>query len=272
MSSGPLDGEFTAPVAPLLDEDAVTDGREKELLQIDRTFCHDAPITTVLRLHQVLGPYLLLSEYIWMSRVLPLVSGRVLKVVDTIDVFSTKREKVLQFGIDDWHIAPHEELQRLQHADMVLAIQDEERRKLQSIVPRIPVLTAGVDFDVVEDAGIPPGRRVLYVASDNPMNRKGLRDFLRFAWPRVRRDIPDAELLLAGPVSRTLFNDAPGVTRLGLVDDLRPSTLRRDWLSTPPSRALDSKSRPSRPCAISAPSSRGRAVPTVSHPNWRPFA
>jgi glycosyltransferase involved in cell wall biosynthesis len=219
---GSLNGELTGLIAPLLDEGTITDGRGKQLLQIDRTFCHDTLIATVLRLDQVLGPYVLLAEYIWMSRVLPLISGRVLKVVDTIDVFSTKRDKVLQFGIDDWHIEPQEEQQRLQHADLVLAIQDEERHKLQSIVPRIPVLTAGVDFDVVDDGGKPEGRRVLYVASDNPMNKKGLQDFLRFAWPRIRREVPDAELLVAGAVSRTLVHEAPGVTRLGSVPDLRP--------------------------------------------------
>jgi hypothetical protein len=54
------------------------------------------------------------------------------------------------------------------------------------------------------------------------MNKKGLHDFLRFAWPRIRRAIADAELLVAGAVSRTVPHDAPGVTRLGSVPDLRP--------------------------------------------------
>jgi hypothetical protein len=216
-----LRGELTRPIATLLDEDAVQDVRERHLLHIDRTFCHDALITTVLRLLQVLGPCVLLSEYIWMSRILPLVSQDVLKVIDTIDVFSTKREKVVQFGIDDWHVEAFEEARRLRHADLVLAIQDEERQELQQLLPGTRVVTAGVDFDVVEDAGIPSGRQVLYVASDNPMNRKGLSDFLRFAWPQIRREVPEAELLVVGNVGRALTVDAPGVIRLGPVDDLK---------------------------------------------------
>jgi hypothetical protein len=189
---------------------------------MDRTICHDALITTVLRLQQALGSYVLLAEYIWMSRLLPLVSGNAIKVIDTHDVYSTRREKVLQFGIDDLHVEAHEEAARLRSADLILAIQDEERRQLQQLVPGKRVVTAGVDLDVIEDAGRPTGRRVLYVASDNPMNRKGLSDFLRFAWPHIRRDVPDAELLVAGKVSGTMDVDVPGVIRLGTVDDLGP--------------------------------------------------
>src|SRR5581483_3395143 len=42
------------------------------------------------------------------------------------------------------------------------------------------------------------------------------------AWPRIRRDVPDAELLVAGKVGRFLPADVPGVMRLGTVDDLDP--------------------------------------------------
>jgi glycosyltransferase involved in cell wall biosynthesis len=217
-----LAGELTRPVAALLDEDAARNGHERQLLQMDRTFCHDALITAALRLQQVLGPHVLLTEYIWMSRILPLVSGDVVKVIDTIDVFSTKREKVLQFGIDDLHVEPREEARRLRDADLILAIQDEERQELQQLAPAKRVVVAGVDFDVVEDAGIPSGRQVLYVASDNPMNIRGLSDFLRFAWPHIRREVPDAELLVAGKVSDRFDAEVPGVVVLGPVDNLRP--------------------------------------------------
>jgi hypothetical protein len=208
-------------IRAMLGEDFVSDDRERQLLEIDRTFCHDAVVTTVLRLQEVLGRHVFIGEYIWMSRIMPLISGDVLKVVDTHDAFSAKREKVLQFGIDDVHIEPDEEARRLRDADLVVAIQEEERRALQQLVPGKPVLTVGVDFDVIDgDGGAPSGRSVLFVASDNPLNRKGLRDFLRFAWPSIRSEVPDAELLLAGSVS-SAAPDEPGIVRLGRVDDLR---------------------------------------------------
>lgn len=217
-----LAGTITRPFDVLLGEEDVTDDHGRELLEVDRVFCHDALIATVLRLHHALGPHVFLSEYIWMSRVLPLISGEVVTVIDTIDVFSTKRDKVLNFGIDDLHVEPHEEARRLRRADLIVAIQDDERRELARLVPSARVVTAGVDLDVATGSGVPTGRRVLYVASDNPMNKKGLQDFLRFAWPSIREHVPDAELLVAGRIGSTLTVPLPGVVRLGLVDDLRP--------------------------------------------------
>ena len=216
-----MDREFVWPVSTLVDQPVASE-HERALLRVDRTFCHDALITTALRLHGVLGRYILLNEYIWMSRILPLIPRHVPKVIDTIDVFSTKREKVLQYGVQDLHVDAREEAKRLRDADLIIAIQENERRELEQLVPGKRVVTAGVDFDVVEDAGRPSGRRVLYVASDNPMNRKALADFLRFAWPHVRRTVVDAELVVAGKVSRSLEIDVPGVIRLGTVGDLQP--------------------------------------------------
>ena len=50
--------------------------RARELLNIERTFCHDAVIATVLHLQRSLGPHILQVEYIWMTRLLPLVRGQ----------------------------------------------------------------------------------------------------------------------------------------------------------------------------------------------------
>ena len=54
------------------------------------------------------------------------------------------------------------------------------------------------------------------------MNRRGLSDFLKFAWPRIRQEVPDAELLVVGKVNPPGIDEAPGVRRMGVVADLRP--------------------------------------------------
>ena len=219
---GSLNRDVARPVSLLLDEASIRGLHQVDLLQMDRTFCHDVLITVVTRLQEMLGPHLVLAEYIWMTRVLPLLGPDVIKIVDTIDVFSTKREKVLRFGIDDLHVEPLEEAKRLRRADLIVAIQEDERRELERLVPGKPVVTAGVDFDVTGSSHAPSGRRVLYVASGNPMNKKGLDDFLRFAWPRIRQEVDGAELWVAGDVGASLLSDVPGVVRLGRVPDLAP--------------------------------------------------
>jgi glycosyltransferase involved in cell wall biosynthesis len=153
--------------------------------------------------------------------------------VDTHDVFSTKREKVLQFGVDDMHVTPHEEKCRLRHADLVLAIQEGERRELQRLLGGKPILTVGVDFDVVEDSSIPSSRTILCVGSGNSSNAKGLRDFIRFAWQQIRKDVPDAELLVVGDVGQAIAGDVPGVVRLGRVADLDPIYARARLVINP---------------------------------------
>jgi hypothetical protein len=52
-----------------------------------------------------------------------------------------------------------------------------------AIVPERPVITVGVDFDVLQHNPASPKHVIFYVASDNAMNVKGVLDFLRFAWP-----------------------------------------------------------------------------------------
>ena len=217
-----LRGELARSYATVLGEDEVTDPNRRRVLEIEQTFCHDALITAVLRLDAVLGSYVLLCEYIWMSRVLPLLPESVSKIIDTHDVFSTKKDKVLRFGVDDICLSSAEEASFLERADLVIAIQEHERTELQRLVPTKPVVTAGVDFDIVAEPGTPAGRGVLYVASDNAINRRALQDFLRFAWPTIRAAAPDAELFVAGRIGSTIAVDTAGVTYTGPVEDLAP--------------------------------------------------
>jgi hypothetical protein len=212
-----LQGDHTPRYSALLGEDDPATARNRELLVLDRSYCHDAAIAAVLRLHSALSRYVLLTEYVWMSRLLPLVDERAIKIIDTIDVFSTKKNKVLRFGIRDVWLDPDEEARRLRLADLVIAIQNDEHAILQRLVPDTPVVTAGIDFRVSGDARMPAERRILYVASANPMNVSGLRDFLRFAWPIIQQTVPDAELVVAGGVSETIVDDMPKVHRLGNV-------------------------------------------------------
>ena len=154
---GSLDGKFSERWATPLGEDLLTTERERNLLRIDRSFCTDALIDTVMRLQTVLGPYVLLAEYIWMSRLLPLVDSRALKIIDTIDVFSTRADKVDRYGVEDLTIGLDDERIRLERADVIIAIQENERAVLESLAPALPIITSGVDFDVVADAGVPTG-------------------------------------------------------------------------------------------------------------------
>jgi hypothetical protein len=195
------------------------------LSELETYFCHDALVGVVLALERSAAPCLLYVNYIFMTRFLPFTSARSSSFVDTIDVFSTKREKVGRFGIEDpLCLSPDEEARCLRRADAVVAIQPEEAAVLARLVPDRTVLTAGVDFDCDVSAASSESPVVVCVASDNALNVRGLRDFLRFAWPLVRREVPDATLVLAGKAAGAVpLDDAgAGIEARGVVEDVAP--------------------------------------------------
>jgi len=215
-----LDREYTARYSTFLGEDDVRSGRASEVLIIDRTYCPDAAIAVMLRLHSALTNYVLFAEYVWMTRVLPLVDSRAIKVLDTIDVFSSKKEKVLKYGIRDFWLEPEEEARRVERADLVVAIQSDERDALKRLSPDSNIVIAGIDFDLIGQSALPREQNVLFVASGNPMNVHGLREFLAHAWPFIREKMPEAALRVAGAVGDAIEHPPAGVEILGRVADL----------------------------------------------------
>lgn len=221
-----LDGRRTQNYAARLGERPHGPPRELDLTRNERSYCHDALIETTLHLVDRLPRAALLVEYVWMTRLLPLVDARVPKILDTHDMYSAKTDKVLSFGVSDMALSPAEEAERLGRADLVLAIQDDERALMQALVPSTDVITTGIDVDIAASQRPPDRATVLLVGSANTMNCIGARDFIRFAWPSILARVPDATLLVAGRVVRCVPEDVPNVENIGPVDDLGPCYAR----------------------------------------------
>ncbi len=216
-----LDREYTSRYSAALGEDEVRSGRASELLIIDRTYCHDAAIAVMLRLHSALTNYVLFAEYVWMTRVLPLLDvarhqgdrhasmcfrARRTRSSSTGSVISGSSPKRKR-GESRWPIwsSPFKATSA--------RLSSGWRRTVQLSQP------ASISICVGEPE-LPRDRIVLYVGSGNPMNVHGLREFLKFAWPSIREQIPDAVLRVAGAVGEALDHCPPGVEVLGRVADL----------------------------------------------------
>ncbi|WP_431284614.1 class I SAM-dependent methyltransferase [Humitalea sp. 24SJ18S-53] len=214
-----LEGRQTRDVAGLVQEST---GGAVRLLNMMRTFSADALVEVMCAIDAALAPRIVIANYIFMTRGLKLLRDEALTIVDTIDVFSTKARKVEAYGIEDsLAMSEAEEAYLLSDADLVLAIQPEEADDLRRIAPKARVVVVGVDMPVeMSRATLVAAPVVLLVASGNPMNAKGLRDFLRFAWPLVLQAVPGAELRVVGSVGAAVPGQEAGVHRLGLVDDL----------------------------------------------------
>ena len=215
-------------IPALLHEEDGGDPAQARLLGLLQTFCPDVLVELLLHLRDGFRPDLLLAEYVFMTRPFPLLPG-LATAIDTIDVFSTKASKVERYGLSDGlALSEAEEAALLRRADILIGIQPDEARDLARLAPDRRVLSIGVDFAVSREAPSAPSGAaaaapvVLLVASGNPMNVKGLSDFLAYCWPVICREVPDAELVVAGAVGDSVHG-APGSVRvLGRVEDLGP--------------------------------------------------
>lgn len=216
-----LDGRITRDFASILGESDCNHAAAR-LDSIIQIFSPDALVETLLALEEGLKPRVVLANYVLMTRGLPLLQSTALKIVDTHDVFSTKASKVVAYGIEDKLVmSQEEEAALLARADVVLAIQCEEANELRRIIPAAKIVTVGVDMpEPPLSDGPASGKIVLLVASGNPMNVKGLRDFLRFSWLRVIEAHPDAELHVVGAVGDVLSGNEYNVRRLGCLDNI----------------------------------------------------
>ena len=217
-----LEGLGVRDFASILSERREPESRSAQLLDVIRTFCPDTLIELLLGLESSFKQQVLLAEYVFMARPFALMRKDLPKIIDTIDVFSTKASKVERYGVTDGlAMSETEESELLGRADVLIAIQPAEARDLVRLAPLSKVVTVGVDFPIRVET-LPPnwGLTVLLVASSNPMNVKGLRDFLRFSWPFVRRQVPGAELHVVGDVGTAIHLLPEGVQVLGRVENL----------------------------------------------------
>ncbi|RYF36473.1 MAG: glycosyltransferase [Comamonadaceae bacterium] len=217
-----LEGLPVRDFASILGEMPEPESRSAQLLGLVRTFCPDPLIELMLSLESSFKPQVLLAEYVFMARPFSLMQKDLPKIIDTIDVFSTKAGKVERYGVTDGlAMTEAEESELAGRADVLIAIQPAEATDLARLAPARKVITVGVDFLVRATAPAPEHAPVvLLVASSNPMNVKGLHDFLRFSWPFVRRQVPDAELRVVGDVGAAIDVVPQGVRILGRVENL----------------------------------------------------
>lgn len=160
-------------------------------------------------------------EYVFFSRALECFDGDVLKIIDTHDAFANRHRHYLAKGqTPKWYsTTPREEGRGFDRADIVVAIQDKEREQFARQT-KARVITVGHMVPLHQATG-KTAPRILFVASDNHINVSGIEHFIENTFPLVRKEIPDAELILAGSVC-TAVADREGVVKLGRVDDLQP--------------------------------------------------
>jgi len=106
---------------------------------------------------------------------------------------------------------------------VAVAISCEEQRYFRDIGVHLPIVLCEYDAaDEFADGGVDHGafaaQTLFYAASSNPLNLAGLGWFLDECWPAVLAAVPQARLVVCGPICSVLPQGLPHVTLAGNVE------------------------------------------------------
>lgn len=160
-------------------------------------------------------------NYVWFSKVLDVLPEQTYKVIDTHDVFGDRHIVAKEAGLEPvWFYTTKElEAYALERADLVLAIQDEEKNYFESIT-ETPVAVMG--YCVPFQPLVNQSREKIvigYIGSGNPFNVESLRVFQDavMANPALMQQF---SFLLGGTVCKVFSPMNEIFDVVGLVDDL----------------------------------------------------
>jgi glycosyltransferase involved in cell wall biosynthesis len=161
------------------------------------------------------------AEYVFLSRALLCFDDRVRKLLDTHGVFTDRHKAFVERGEKpEWFSTTREEEARgIGRADVVIAIQNQDKAFFQSISDR-PVVTVGHPVELKGAASRVAGRyNLLYLGSRNASNLQAATYFMRGVLPALRRRVPEVCLRVAGGICERI-GAAEGVVSLGAVRNL----------------------------------------------------
>ena len=207
--------------------------KSAHLWQVDEWF-DDGLIPQIKQLQADKSFDCVLIEYVFLSKLAANLPTSVRTVIDTHDLMGDRHKHYLDAGMKpQWFSTTRtEEVSALNRAKAVIAIQHEEADYLQRKVSAEVFCVGhlfGFDFNPPPDPG---GARILLVGSANPINVHGLEWFLDSVFPKIRRKMPNSELIIAGEVGQE--RDWPdGVLALGKLGSLAETYARATVVINP---------------------------------------
>jgi glycosyltransferase involved in cell wall biosynthesis len=180
----------------------------------------DGAIFAALRAHLARHPVqAAIVEYLRLSWMRHVPGMPALTVLDTHDVMSLRDRNFRHFGRTHFiQISTAEELRILDGFALVLAIQAEEARWLDRLLPgRVLLAPHAVPRLPRARGGHGPVPRIGFLGGDSPMNRDGLLWLMNQAWPAIEPLGP--ELHVAGGICAAMPAGRAGVVLHGEVAD-----------------------------------------------------
>lgn len=147
-------------------------------------------------------PQIVIVEYAWMAKCLEVINCPCIKVIDTHDFFSEHTANYIRHGLRPWiTCSSEEEKGLLEKADVIIAIQQNEQRKFQELLPGKRVICIPHLGEIVRASTgeLPVKPTIGFVGSAHAGNF-GILKFIRHCWPFIRQEEPSSTLVVAGSV------------------------------------------------------------------------
>lgn len=189
---------------------------------LDRDFCPEW-LAEAHELQRRCSYTRVLVVYVFHSKFLQAFPDPCVRVLETQDIFTHRRQRLASVGIAEYIISytRRDERRGLRRANRIIAIQEEEAKFFRKLLGRsTPVWTVGY-FAMAQTLPPPPAGaiRLGFIGSNNPQNRQGLGWFLQEVWPILRQQLPQVEIWLAGAICASAPS-GPGIILLGKVPAL----------------------------------------------------
>ena len=148
-------------------------------------------------------------EYVFLSRIFSYLDKNIVKVLDTHDIFANRHKRYVKDGYKyKWfYTTQKEEAKGFERADFVLAIQKNEEKTISKFTNKSIVKTIGHKVEINENS-IVKNHSILFAASDNKLNILGLNWFIDNVFLRIKEQIKDVKLIVAGSICKGINLDA----------------------------------------------------------------
>jgi glycosyltransferase involved in cell wall biosynthesis len=163
-------------------------------------------------------------------------------LVDSVDLHYARLAAGAALGVEasrDVEDIRRRELEAYRAADAVLVASTSDAEELRSVAPGVRTFVVPIMAASARRTTEARDHDVLFVGHfDHRPNRDGLEWIVRESWPMVRREVPDARLIVIGsrmPGTVRELGSVPGVEIVGRVADVAPF-LRRAAVSVAPLR------------------------------------
>lgn len=173
---------------------------------------------------RICRPIAVIAQFTDTAHALEKVPSGILKILDTHDVHYLRRKAFIDSGKKlDYDFSLEEEISEWSRADIIIAIQSEEKKFIKKMCPYKSVIVAGhavKSFEMLGPATAPG--EIFFVGSLYEPNIDGLKAFLDNVWLSILKKHPKTRLNVCGRVCEATLPMLPGVLYHGIVPDLKP--------------------------------------------------